>query len=180
VSTTPAQRVGAACDRWGEGEVVRRCAAQLVADPAAPVGDQLDLAVVLGGLRDPDFLAGGRPPGNAYWARVWAARALRYAWVDSAAPAVVAALDDDHWRVREMAAKVVGQRELADAADRLAQLLDDDTPRVRAAAARALGAVGEGEHGDALRRATDDPDRTVSRAADAALDALSARLDRRF
>jgi hypothetical protein len=180
MSMTPAVRVGAACDRWGQREVVRRCAAQLVAGPAAPSGDQLDLAVVLGGLRDRDFLAGGRPPGNAYWARVWAARALRYVWAESAAPAVVAALDDEHWRVREMAAKVVGDRELAEAADRLAELLSDTTPRVRAAAARALGTVGEGEHGAALRAAVDDADLAVGRAATAGLRTLSTRLDRRF
>jgi HEAT repeats len=177
---TPAERIGAACDRWGDDEVVRRCAAQLIAGPAAPTGDLLDLATVLGGLRDRDFLAGGRPPGNAYWARVWAARALRYVWADSAAPAVIAALDDEHWRVREMALKVVRDRELADAADRLVELLADDTPRVRAAAARALGDIGEGEHGEVLRAATDDPDRAVSTASTAALRALSARLDRHF
>jgi hypothetical protein len=177
---TPAERVGAACERCGDVEVVRRCAAQLVAGPAAPTGDLLDLAMILGGLGDRDFLAGGRPPGNAYWARVWAARALRYVWADSAAPAVISALDDEHWRVREMAAKVVRDRELADAADRLVALLADDTPRVRAAAARALGDIGEGEHAEVLRTAADDSDRAVSTAAMAALRALSARLDRHF
>jgi hypothetical protein len=177
---TPAERVGAACDRWSDGDVVRRCAAQLVAGPAAPTGDLLDLAMVLGGLRDRGFLAGGRPPGNAYWARVWAARALRYVWADSAAPAVVAALEDEHWRVREMAAKVVRDREIGEAGDRLAELLSDGTPRVRAAAARALGAVGEGEHGDALRTASADRDVTVARAAGSALRVMSRRLDRRF
>jgi HEAT repeat protein len=178
---TPAERVGAACDRWGEGEVVRRCAAQLVAGPAAPTGELLDLAEVLGGLRDRDFLAGGRPPGHAYWARVWAARALRYVWADFAAPAVVAALDDEYWRVREMAAKVVADQELADAADRLVELLGDDTARVRIAAARALGGVGEGEHGKALlAMVASDPDRAVARTAASALQTLSRRLDRRF
>jgi hypothetical protein len=177
---TPAERVAAACDRWGDATVVRRCAAQLGAGPAAPTGELLDLATVLGGLRDPAFLTGGRPPGNAYWARVWAARALRYAWDDSATPAVVAALDDEHWRVREMAANVVADRELAEAADRLVGLLGDGTPRVRAAAARALGRVGEGEHGEALRCAIDDPDVAVARAATTALRTMSRRLDRRF
>jgi hypothetical protein len=177
---TPAERVGAACDRWGDAAVVGSCAALLVGGPAAPTGDLLELAMSLGGARDRDFLAGGRPPGNAYWARVWAARALRYVWADSAAPSIVAALDDEHWRVREMAAKVVGDRELGEAADRLAELLGDATPRVRAAAARALGAVGEGEHGEALRATVDDADPAVRRAATSGLWALSARLDRRF
>jgi hypothetical protein len=177
---TPAERVGAACDRWGDVAVVGRCAALLVGGPAAPTGDLLELAMTLGGVRDRDFLAGGRPPGNAYWARVWAARALRYVWADSAAPAVVAALDDDHWRVREMAAKVVRDRELGEAADELAGLLSDGTPRVRAAAARALGVVGEGEHGEMLMAAVGDTDDAVGRAARSGLHTLSARLDRRF
>jgi hypothetical protein len=177
---TPAERVGAACERWGDREVVARCAALLVGGPAAPTGDLLDLALALGGARDRDFLAGGKPPGHAYWARVWAARALRYVWADSAVPAVVAALDDEQWRVREMAAKVVRDRELGEAADRLAELLSDETPRVRAAAARALGSVGEGEHGEALCAAVDDADPAVSRAAMSGLRTLSVRLDRRF
>jgi len=177
---TPAERVGAACDRWGDGEVVRSCAALLVAGPAAPTGENLDVAMVLGAVEDRDWLASGKPPGHAYWARVWAARALRYVWADSAAPAVIAALDDEHWRVREMAAKVVGDHEIGEAADRLADLLGDGTPRVRAAAARALGAVGEGEHSDALKMARGDRDGTVARAAGSALHAMSRRLDRRF
>ena len=85
--------------------------------------------MVLGALTDRRWLASGKPPGNSYWARVWAARALRYVWAESAAPAVVAALGDEHWRVREMAAKVVGDRELGEAAERLVGLLDDGTPR---------------------------------------------------
>jgi HEAT repeats len=178
---TPAERVAIACDRWNDDDVVRRCARLLgVAAASAPTGDELDLAMVLGGLRDRDWLAGGKPPGHAYWARVWAARALRYVWTDSAAPAVVDALGDDHWRVREMASKVVGDRQIGDAADHLVALLGDDTPRVRAAAVRALGEIGEGEHGEAVVALTSDPDRTVAATARSALAALSRRLDRRF
>ena len=173
---TPAERVDAACDRWGEDTVVRRCAALLgLAADTAPTGDDLDLAMVLGGLRDRDWLAGGRPPGvNAYWARVWAVRALRYVWAEPAAPAVVDALGDDHWRVREMAAKVVGDRQIGEAADHLVTLLGDDTPRVRAAAVRALGEVGEGEHSEVVMALTSDSDRAVAAAARSALAALCA------
>ena len=108
----------------------------------------LELAMILGGLTDRGWLAGGKPPGHAYWARVWAARALRYVWAESAAPAVVGALGDEHWRVRELAAKVVGDRELGEAAEHLVALLGDDTPRV-ASPPWALGR-GEGEHGAAI------------------------------
>ncbi len=143
---TPAERVAEACGRWGDDEVVRRCAALLRLAPGDPVtGDLLDVAAVLGGLRDRDWLAGGKPPGNSYWARAWAARALRYVWSDSASAAIVQALDDDHWRVREMSAKVAGNYEVADSGDRLASLTCDGVPRVRKAAVLALAGVGEGD-----------------------------------
>ncbi len=127
---TPVERVAAASDRWGDGEVVLRCIRLLGQPPGAvPKGGELELALVLGGLRDRDWFAGGKPPGHRYWARVWAARAMRYVWDDSAAPTVLAALGDEHWRVREMAAKVVGDREIGEAADRLRLLLvGDDVP----------------------------------------------------
>ena len=178
---TPAERVDEACARWGEGDVVRNCAALLgLRAGVAPTGAALELAMVLGALTDRRWLASGKPPGNSYWARVWAARALRYVWAESAAPAVVAALGDEHWRVREMAAKVVGDRELGEAAERLVGLLDDGTPRVRAAAVRALGQIGEGEHGAAIKALASDPDPTVAAAARSAVAALSQRLDRRL
>ncbi|HEY2578471.1 MAG TPA: hypothetical protein VGI74_19390, partial [Streptosporangiaceae bacterium] len=52
---------------------------------------------------------GARPVldgGQQYWLRVWAMRALLYAWNDSARPWVCDGLGDEAWRVREMAAKV--------------------------------------------------------------------------
>jgi HEAT repeat protein len=143
-----------------------------------PTGDDLELAVVLGGRHDADWLAGGRDGARRYWARAWAVRALRYVWDETAAPAVVDALGDEHWRVREMAARVVRDREIGEAADALVGLLRDETPRVRVAAVRALGAVGEGEHGDAIRALSDDPEESVGVAAESALRTLSERLDR--
>jgi len=65
-----------------------------------------------------------------YWLRVWGARGLLWAWDDAAAPATIAALDDDAWRVREMAAKVVGRHLVDDAIPALEQLRDDPVPRV--------------------------------------------------
>lgn len=82
--------------------------------------------------------------------------------------------------MREIAAKVAGQREIGEAADTLVTLLADPTPRVRAAAVRALGVVGEGEHGVPVRDLTKDSEPTVAAAARAALGRLSRRLDRRF
>ena len=76
-----------------------------------------------------------------YFLRVWAAGALLYAWDDTARDAVVAALADESWRVREMAAKVVARRRLGAALSTVAGLQHDPVPRVRAAAARALAVV---------------------------------------
>ena len=89
---------------------------------------------------------------------------------------MVAALGDEHWRVREMAAKVVATWEVGEAADGLVPLLDDEVPRVRAAAARGLGVVGEGEHADAVHEVTDDPEAAVRgrRGDGAAPDARAA------
>ncbi|WP_412543725.1 HEAT repeat domain-containing protein [Longispora sp. K20-0274] len=166
VSASPAERVRAACRLWSEPEFVARCAAVLTGDPAE--GETL-------------LVLGGRSAGLiplVYWPPVWAARALLYAWHPTAAPAVVAALRHDAWRVREMAAKVCALRELGEAADLLAAALDDPVPRVRAAAARGLAVVGEAEHAEPLRDALADPDPEVRRRAEQALDRLSDRLDR--
>ena len=79
------------------------------------------------------------------------ARALLYAWDDSAKPAVLTALTDESWRVREMAVKVVAKRKIGDALSVVAEMSTDPVPGVRAAAARAtaiLTAVrGEGAVG---------------------------------
>ena len=50
---------------------------------------------------------------------------------------MLAALADESWRVREMAAKVVARREIGEGLTALAGLQHDPVPRVRAAAARA-------------------------------------------
>lgn len=174
----PAERVTDACVRWGDAEVVRRCATLLRPRPSAIQDDLLDLAMVLGDLTDRDWLAGGKPPGHGYWARVWAARALLYVWNDEAARAVLGALADEQWRVREMAARVVHVRELAEAADALVRACTDPVPRVRIAAARALAVVGEAEHTAGLRTLLEAGEPGVAAAGAAALRTLSARLDR--
>jgi len=80
----------------------------------------------------------GTDPEQQYWLRVWAARGLLWVWADAALPAIVDALADEHWRVREMAAKVVARHCLGDAFDGVASLAADPVPRVATAAARAV------------------------------------------
>jgi HEAT repeat protein len=66
-----------------------------------------------------------------------------YAWDDSARPAVVKALHDDAWRVREMALKVVARHRLQTASEQVDALKSDPSARVRAAAARTSRALGD-------------------------------------
>jgi hypothetical protein len=167
VAVTPKERVRAACARWGEAEVVRDCVTVLRGGPW-PTDEKW---LLLGGPGAPSQL---KKEVHAYWAHVWAARVLLYAWREEAAPAVIIALGHPAWRVREMAAKVCALREVY--AEELAPLLADPVPRVRIAAARAVGAVGEAEHAPALRALTNDS--LVRDAAARALGRLAERLDR--
>jgi len=167
--TSPRERVGQACYRDGEAAVALWCA-DLLAGRAL-----LDERIVsLGGPHAVAVLE-GREKAD-YWPRVWAARGLLYAWTPRAAPAVVAALDDESWRVREMALKVVRLRELGEAADRAADLAGDEVERVRKAAVRALARIGEAEHAEAVRDLFDDP--FAGRDAELALREMRRRLDR--
>jgi hypothetical protein len=76
-----------------------------------------------------------------YWIRTWGARGLLWAWDESATGAIGRAIEDPHWRVREMAAKVVARHRVGDLLDAVARLRDDPVPRVRAAAARAVAVL---------------------------------------
>ena len=128
----PRERIDAECARRGKEAVVAGCIALLE-------GRETDgeLIVALGG---PPALwaAGGGVEGPRYWRRVWAARGLLWAWDDTALPAILTALADDAWRVREMAAKVVARHRLGDALPAVAALQHDPTARVRSAASRAV------------------------------------------
>jgi HEAT repeat protein len=159
--------VAAAVRRFGNAEVALRCAALLRG------GEDSELLPYLAGPAV--GLTGGRVD---YWPRVWGARGLRYAWDERAGPAVVDALTDRAWRVREMAAKVALQYELGEAAEALAALGADPVARVRAAAAAALAQVGEAEHADILRDLIEDSEPLVRRRAVRSLRILSRRLDR--
>lgn len=84
---------------------------------------------------------GGSEDWLPYWRRVWGTRGLLYAWdtgsTERVTRALASAMADEHWRVREMACKVVKARNLHDLAEPTAGLLSDSHPRVRSAATRA-------------------------------------------
>ncbi len=98
--------------------------------------------IVLGGVHAEAVLAGRDKP---YWLRVWAARGLLWAYDDVAEAALITALSDEHWRVREMACKVVARHTVSAAFDAVSRRSADEVPRVRAAAARALSRLAEAE-----------------------------------
>lgn len=128
---TPRQSVEAECRRTSRSDVVERCLAVLRGEV-----DESFLFVAAGpGART---VVDGAEGGLAgYWPRTWALRALLYAWEDRARPAVLAATTDEHWRVREMALKVIARHRLDAGLDAATRLTADPTPRVRDAARRA-------------------------------------------
>ena len=128
--TTPRQSVEQACSRWGTLRVVNGCV-----DLVDGKGADDELILALGGP-PAEWVRTGEPSGPDYWLRVWGARGLLYAWDESARPAVLRALNDESWRVREMALKVVARHDLAEAADQVASLKDDPSARVRRSADR--------------------------------------------
>ena len=130
---TPRQSVARECARRGPAQVVAGCVALL---RGQDVDDNLIMA--LGGPVGRVVLDDGPRQRNQYWRRVWGARGLLYVWGDSAEDAVVGALADEHWRVREMAAKVVARRRIDAALEPVTGLRSDPVPRVRAAAERAI------------------------------------------
>ena len=130
---TPRQSIEAECRRRGRPAVVAGCVALLERRKVDP-----ELIVALGGpparwALDPD----GRG-GPDYWLRVWAARGLLWTWDDAAQPAVLSALDDEEWRVRETAVRVLARHGVGVAVQPIADLQADPSSRVRAAAGRAL------------------------------------------
>jgi HEAT repeat protein len=125
---TPRQSIERECARRGTIAVVAGCVELLGRRDA---DDALIFAI--GGPAARGVLAGGQQ----YWLRVWATRALLYAWDEGARQAVLDALADDAWRVREMAAKVTVRRLLGEALPAVAELRRDPVARVRRAAERA-------------------------------------------
>lgn len=173
----PRQLVAQAVDLHGAEAVVHTCLALLHGETAY---DSLPVALTfLGGSAAVGRLARGdlAERGQDHWPRMWGARALRYVWLPHAEPAVVGALGDPAWRVREMAAKVAGQRTCGSAAEPLASLLNGDHPRVQVAALRALAVVGEVEQA-VLLDSMETSDSTVHVALAAARRTLRLRLGR--
>jgi hypothetical protein len=162
---TPASRVGDAVSSLGEAEVVERAIALLA---GFNVGDEFLL--VAGGTHAQGILDGAPP---LYWPEVWGARVLLYAWNDTAGDAVLAGLQNQAWRVREMCTRVAVARSLP-AAALLRELLTDEVARVRAASARALGQLGDASDVELLSNLFRDPEIDVRRAAQQAIAKLQA------
>lgn len=130
---SPRRNIEAECRRRGKAEVVAGCIALFD-------GDTRDrrLIVALGGPPAQEMLIGNSRADLLLWTRVWAVRGLLWAWDESARDALRAALDDDAWRVREMAAKVVARNLLGDVLSSCANLRNDPVARVRQAAGRSV------------------------------------------
>ncbi len=129
---TPRQSVDAACARVGVSGVVTLCVAILGGEEVDPA-----FLLVIGGPGARNVLDGREGGVTGCWPRTWALRALLYAWDEQASAMVLAATTDEHWRVREMAAKVIAKHQLDEGLEAVGHLRADPVPRVRAAAARA-------------------------------------------
>jgi len=168
VDLPTSERLAAAIARYGEAEVVDRAIALLDGRNAGE-----DFLLYVGG-RHAQGLLDGAPA--LYWPELWGARALLHAWDPKAGTAVLAGLDNQAWRVREMCAKVSLARRL-NVAPKLMELIEDEVPRVRVAALRALAAVGTAEHTEVIAARLRDPDKDVRRAAQQSRDELAASLE---
>ncbi len=158
------KRLAAAVAEYGENTVVLRSLSLLAGN-----NEGEDFLLYVGGEHAKGILEGAPV---LYWPELWGTRALLYVWNDSAVAAVTAALENQAWRVREMACRVAAAREL-DVESVVTGLLTDDVARVRAAAARALGVIGSDIQ--VLTPPLKDPDIEVRRGAQQAVDALRGR-----
>ena len=130
----PSMLVGLAAARWGQRGLMDRCV-RLYRE--MDWGDEPELMSFVAGAAGPRWVELGFGT-QSYFVRTWALRAMLYAWDDSASATVIDALEDEHWRPREMALKVVAKRRVDGDIDAVARLQDDPVPRVQAAARRAL------------------------------------------
>ena len=129
---TPRESIEAECRRRGRTSVVDGCLRLLQSGSA-----DAELLLALAGPGGQKFLDGDEHE-DTYWLRVWALRGLLWAWDDAGTVAVTTAVDDEHWRVREMALKVVARHRVDAALEPAAARREDPVERVRLAAARAL------------------------------------------
>ena len=163
---TPASRVAAAVAASSEADVVERAIALLA---GFNVGEEF---LLVAGGEHAQGLLDGAPP--LYWPEVWGARVLLYAYNDTASDAVLAGLQNQAWRVREMCTRVAAARAVP-AQSQLRELLGDEVARVRAAAARALGVLGSASDVELLTTLFRDPEVDVRRAAQQAIAAIEKR-----
>lgn len=158
------KRLAAAVAEHGEDAVVLRALSLIAGN-----NEGEEFLLVVGGGHAQGILDGAPV---LYWPELWGTRALLYVWNETAAAGVTAALENQAWRVREMACRVAAARSLA-VEGILTGLLVDDVPRVRAAAARALGVVGHDI--EVLSPLLRDPDIDVRRGTQQAIDQLRGR-----
>ena len=137
-AATPRLRIENACRALGRAEVIRRCVALLDGGDADP-----ECIVALGGAPAIRLLGDDIPDDQSYWLRVWAMRGLLWASPGDAVQVLRRALQDDHWRVREMACKVIARHRVGDVLDALAVVETDSSIRVRRAAQRAVMRIVE-------------------------------------
>ena len=135
-SISPKASIEAECLRRGRAAVISGCIDVLAGHDADD-----GLIMALSNECAAAVLAGREGGRKGYWPRVWAARGLLYAWDDSAGAVIIAAADDEHWRVREMAARVIARNRVGDGIGAVLALRDDPVLRVRVAAARAVAAL---------------------------------------
>ena len=157
-------RIAAAGGQLGVDTVVLRSLSLLAGN-----NEGGEFLLVVGGEHAQGILDGAPV---LYWPELWGTRALLYVWNDSAIAGVTAALQNQAWRVREMATRVTATRGLALKVE-VGALLTDEVARVRAAAARALGAIGDDL--EVIRPLLKDPEIEVRRGAQQGIDAIRKR-----
>jgi hypothetical protein len=167
LDASPAARIAAAIDVFGEAVVAERAAGLLA---GSNEGEEFLLWV--GGQHAQGILDGAPA---LYWPEVWGARALLFAWDDTATDTVEKGLSNQAWRVREMCCRVAIERALA-VQDAVAPLLEDSVARVRAGAARLIATIGSAEQVAQIKPLLRDSDIEVRRAAGGALKQATERL----
>jgi hypothetical protein len=138
---SPRDSIARECERRGKDELVAGCMALLRGQSVDP-----ELVYALGGP-PASWVWTGTEPGPDYWLRVWALRGLLWAWDAEALGCIMTSLDDEAWRVREAALKVVGRHRLGAANTKVASMRDDPSSRVASAAHRVHVRLSESHTG---------------------------------
>lgn len=124
----PRDLAAGAVDVYGRARIIEWCEELLAGraaddDPAWP-----DIAWL-----------GGTVGWMAYWTRTWGARGLLHVGPPARPEIVLAGLEDESWRVREMSLKVIRRHGLDDPDGVVDLLVKDPVERVRIQAWMALG-----------------------------------------